>query len=210
MQTYPKLQPLRITNSWQVNWNMFLEQDPSEENIMFEFSSSTLLSISSDRQNRCIELVWLPMGDLNGRYVLEVFNLTEKYNDKKKIVEKIVENHKPCLTFESKSRIEIVDKIEEWVSTLEAYKDPRIFKSKGVIDEFSEALRIEILDKPLTDSVVEKIITKGSSKIQSILLSHPDVSIDTIKKLAVDGGNKGVRNKANEKLKNSKYRNLLL
>ncbi|WP_298545025.1 hypothetical protein [uncultured Aquimarina sp.] len=117
-----KLQALRVPSGWKVNWNMFYEQDINEENRLYEFSSSTLLSISNIQKNRCIELIWYPKGDLNGKYILEVFNLVEKYNPKKKIVEKVPENFDPEITFESKNRQEIVNKIEALTIDLKPYK----------------------------------------------------------------------------------------
>ncbi|MDH7447576.1 hypothetical protein [Aquimarina sp. 2201CG14-23] len=107
-----KLQALRIPSGWKVNWNMFYEQDINEENRLYEFSSSTLLSITNTQINRCIELIWYPKGDLNGKYILEVFNLVGRYNTKKKTVEKVPETLESVLTFESKNRQEIVNKIE--------------------------------------------------------------------------------------------------
>ncbi|WP_299435574.1 hypothetical protein [uncultured Aquimarina sp.] len=110
-----KLQALRIPSGWKVNWNLFCEQDINEDNCLYEFSSSTLLSISNTQIGKCLELIWHPKGDLNGKYILEVFNLVEKYNSKKKIVEKVPEILEPETTFESQNRIEIVNKIEELV-----------------------------------------------------------------------------------------------
>ncbi|MFC5048382.1 hypothetical protein ACFSTE_13595 [Aquimarina hainanensis] len=117
-----KLQALRIPSGWKINWNLFYEQDINEDNYMDEFSSSTLLSISNTQLNRCLELIWYPKGDLKGNYILEVFNLCEKYNPKKKIVEKVPETLAPQLTFESKNREEIVNKIETLVMELKPYK----------------------------------------------------------------------------------------
>ncbi|MBW1294170.1 hypothetical protein [Aquimarina litoralis] len=111
-----KLQPLRIPAGWKVNWNLFYEQDINEENRLFEFSSSTLLSISNTQKNKNIELSWYPKGDLNGKYILEVYHLVEKYNAKKKKTEKVPESLLPELSFENKNRQEIVDKIEALVS----------------------------------------------------------------------------------------------
>ncbi len=116
-----KLQALRLQSGWKVNWNLFYEQDINEENCDYEFSSSTLFSISNTQINRCIELIWHPKGELNGKYILEVFNLTEKYNTKKKIVEKVPESLEPVITFESKNRQEIVNKIEALVLELKPY-----------------------------------------------------------------------------------------
>ncbi len=117
-----KLQALRISSGWKVNWNMFYEQDINEENRLYEFSSSTLLSISNTQINRNIELIWHPQGDLNGSYVLDVFNLIEKYNPKKKVIEKVPENSASEITFKSKNRQEVVDKIETLVLELIPYK----------------------------------------------------------------------------------------
>ncbi|WP_299895554.1 hypothetical protein [uncultured Aquimarina sp.] len=110
-----KLQPLRIPAGWKVHWNLFYEQDINEENCLHEFSSSTLLSISNTQTNKNIELIWHPKGDLNGSYILEVYQLIEKYNTKKKITEKVPGNLIPEFSFESKNRLEIADKIETLV-----------------------------------------------------------------------------------------------
>ncbi len=117
-----KLQALRISSGWKVNWNLFYEQDINEENRLYEFSSSTLLSISNTQINRNIELIWYPQGNLNGNYVLEVFNLIEKYNPKKKVIEKVPESSASEITFKSKRRQEIVNKIETLVLELTLYK----------------------------------------------------------------------------------------
>ncbi|EZH73415.1 hypothetical protein ATO12_15865 [Aquimarina atlantica] len=117
-----KLQALRIPSGWKINWNLFYEQDINEDNCLYEFSSSTLLSISNPQINRNIELIWHPKGDLNGKYILEVFNLIEKYDPKKKIIEKVPESSVSEVTFESKNRQEIVNKIETLVMELKPYK----------------------------------------------------------------------------------------
>ncbi len=197
-----KLQPLRISSGWKVNWNLFFEQDINENNLI-DFETPTMLSIINIQRKREIELCWYPFGDIKGSYHLSVFNLIEKYNLENNKIEIIADKENYFLVLESKNRHEIVDKIEELVFNLEEYKDERIYKSRGVIDKEAETVRKRILENEIDEDLILRVIQNGHSKNQSLLLDK-DIPLKYIEELHKKGNNKGIKNKAKQRLKNNK------
>ena len=195
-----QLQPLRIPSGWTVNLNSFFEHNIDENNCWLEFSSPAMLSLSHSVKKKHIELCWHPVSDLNGEYHLVVFNIVEKYNFEKEKLE-IELDDEATMTFKSKNRIEIAAKIEELTNNLDEYKDPIIYKKRGVIDEKAEAVRLKILENDLDDHLIDEIISNGHSKNQNLLLDSPNISTEVVKKLSEVGKSKGVRNKAKHKLR---------
>jgi hypothetical protein len=202
---FKEKQPLRVETGWKVAWNTFNEVDPSEE-TMLEFWGSSLLSLHHEHGNRLIDLAWRPEGDIEGRFILLVLNTQEIFNPKTNTQELDTDWEHPYLKFESKSRIEIVDKLEQLMLQLPPFIDPRILKTRGVIDEPSETYRIELVEKGLSDKLIFDIISNGNRQIQNLLIDHPQINKTTLKNLSENGCNSKVKKKALEKLKSKKFR----
>ncbi len=198
-------QPLRVETGWKVTWNTFNEVDPSEETI-HALSGSSLLSLHHEHGNRLIDLSWRPEGDPQGRFILLVLNTCEIFNPKTNTQNIDVDWENPYLTFESKSRMEIVDKLEQLMLQLPPYQDPRILKNRGVVDQPSESYRIELTENGLSPELITNIIANGNRKIQNLLMDHPEIEKGTLEKLSEQGCTTKVKKKAKEKLKSRTFR----
>jgi len=201
----PGLQPIRMVAGWKMDWNTFMELDPSEGN-MDALSGSSLLMVSNPCTGRMIDLSWRPEYDVKGRYLLEVWNFVERFDERTNSMELEVDWENAHLTFESRDRLEVVKELERLMVQLEAYKDPRILLKRGVIDEGSESLRIEMDHCGLSPGLIDRIIKDGNSKIQDLLIDHEQVGRQTLTRLADSGVKKGVRKKAMQKLNSRKFR----
>lgn len=201
---YKEKQPLRVETGWKVSWNTFNEVDPSEETI-HELSGSSLLTLNHEHGNRLIDLCWRPEGDTQGSFILLVLSTKEIFNPKTNTQEVDADWGNPYLKFESKSRIEIVDKLEELMLQLSPFSDPRILEKRGVVDQPSENYRIELINNGISDSLVSNIISNGNRKIQSLLMDHNDVSKEILNQIIENSCHTKVKNKAKEKLKNKKF-----
>jgi hypothetical protein len=199
-------QPLRIAPGWEVEWNSFMEIDPTPENIN-EFAGDALLYLRSSHRLRSIELCWRPEGDLQGSFQLIVINLLENFNKKNNTMEYDGDWANPYYTFYSKDRLEIVHEIERLTLSLDPYEDPRILVRRGEVDEFPEALRMELVTNGPNKELIDKILTEGNWKIQNLLIDHPDIDNVTLNLIARKGVRKGVKKKALQKLNSKRYRN---
>lgn len=199
-------QALRITSGWCVEWNTFMEIDPNPEN-MNAFTGDSLLYLSSPHRLRSIELSWTPEGDFQGSFKLLVLNLLENFNKMNNNMEYHGDWDNPYYTFHSRDRLEIVNELERLMLSLDPYKDPRILIKRGEVDEFSEALRIELLTNGLSRELIDRILTKGNWKIQDILVDHPDIDRLSLDLIAQNGVKKGIRKKALQKLNSKKFKN---
>lgn len=175
---YKEYQPLRMSSGWNISWNCFLEVDPSEENM--ECFPENLLYMISENRMRSIELQWQPEDNPNGAYILKVINLEANYNSISKSIDLEGDWEAPYFEFKSKNRLKIVDKLEELMFTLDENKDPRILKSKGVVDEPSESYRLGFLKNGLTEELVTKILENGNKKLQHIVLDKKEYLNKTI------------------------------
>jgi len=202
-----KNQPLRVEAGWKIYWNTFYEIDPSEETIR-EFAGSSLLTMYNERNNRFIDLCWRPEFDLNGRFILLVLNTLEVFNAKNNTIEFDVDWENPHLEIESRSRLEIVDKLEQLLVQLDPHNDCRILKNRGVIDQPSESFRIELNNEGLSNDLIEKIISKGNRQIQDTLIDFPNLPKEVLETLLEKGFNKKVQNKARQKLNCKRYRDI--
>lgn len=115
------LQPLRITNSWHVEWNLFYEVDPSIETMHY-LDSSSLLHLNNYSLKRDINLDYRPENDVNGYFYLRVLNLKEIINSKSKEVSFDADWENLHFELKSKSRIEIVKEIERLVREIPPFK----------------------------------------------------------------------------------------
>ena len=117
-----KLQRLRIPPGWCVVLNKFyhidpdssfiLENHPLEFGIFEAFFESSLFSAKNKARKKFIDLSWCPMWEVNGQYVLDVYNLIEKEH-------KIKKRENPALlseaflSFSSRDREETVEMLEK-------------------------------------------------------------------------------------------------
>ena len=114
-KSWTSLQPLRIPGGWNVMFNQFASLDPETlppddrrwlfffvEDILYIYTDHTRKRNKQvETQRLAIDLGWYPDGDPEGAFRLEA------------ILDEDWEN--PLLTFESRSRQEIVDTIECWL-----------------------------------------------------------------------------------------------
>ena len=108
----PRLQPLRISSGWNVEWNLFYEIDLSEETMHY-LDSSSLLHISNHNLLKAIDLDFRPENDVNGFFYLREINLTKKINETTKAVEYDGDWENLSFEFKSKNRLEVVQEIEK-------------------------------------------------------------------------------------------------
>ncbi|AOW21096.1 hypothetical protein [Urechidicola croceus] len=106
-----ELQPLRIIAGWKVDWNTFYEVDPTSETMHY-FEGSSLLQLSNYNLYRSIDLEWRPEKDVNGEFILRVINISTSINPKTKKEVYDFDWEDLYLEFSSKSRKEIIEKIE--------------------------------------------------------------------------------------------------
>lgn len=115
------LQPLRITGSWNVEWNLFYEVDPSKETMHY-LDASSLLHLSNYSLMRAINLDFRPENDINGYFYLRVINLTKVENDSTKKVSFDADWENLYFELKTKSRLEIVKEIERLVRETPPFK----------------------------------------------------------------------------------------
>lgn len=202
--TTSNLQPLRIEAGWKVSYNQFYEVDPIAGNEHY-FEGSSLLTLINSRRLKFIDVDWRPELDLNGEFHLQALNYVENHNPKADKFDIDADWNNPFFTFATKSRLELVEKLEELMLTLPVFEDPRMTIKRGVIDEPSESYRIDLMENGLSSDLINKVLEKGSDQVQIHLLDHTDVTRDIIMMFAENGVNKKVKNIANTKLKNKRY-----
>lgn len=200
-----KLQPLRISAGWTITYNTFYEVEPVEGKEVF-FDGLSLLMLNNDSIRKIIDLEWRPERDINGSYILRVINYIEHYNSKKTEYEKIPDWENLHMTFSSKSRLEMVSKLEELMPCLPVTQDERILEKRGMVSQPSESFRLELLENGLTSELISKVIDKGNSKIQTLLLDHPDINREILQLFLEKGKNKRIRNKASQKLLSKQFK----
>ncbi|MAB47621.1 MAG: hypothetical protein CMC05_03220 [Flavobacteriaceae bacterium] len=193
------LQPLKIPAGWSVDWNLLTDTDPTED-IIHEFTGSSLLHISSHTRLKAIDVSWRPEGDINGAYQLQVIYLLPKFNTKTNTLDYEGVWEAPELEFSTQNRLELVDKLNHLLFYLKPYTDTRILLKPGIVDEPNEAIRQEFLSKGLTEKVVSKILDSNHKVLQNLMLDHEDISRPIVEKLVEIGVSKGVRNKAKQLL----------
>ena len=149
------LQPLRIEADWQVSYNQLYEIDPI---LGYEpyFDGSSLLMLRNNIRLKLIDVQWRPELDINGEYQIQVLNFVENFNSKTNEFDTEPNWENPFLTFATKSRLILVDKLEELLRTLPVFEDPRITKRRGVIDELSESYRLKLKENGIS---IENVTT---------------------------------------------------
>ena len=198
------LQPLRIEAGWQVTYNQLYEVDPTSGFEQY-FEGSSLLMLLNLNRLKFIDVEWRPERDLDGAYHLQVLNCIENYNSKNNSFDSSPIWENPFLEFSSKSRQELVDKLEELMRTLPVFEDPRILRKRGVVDEVSETYRIELVENGISTNLIEQIMENGSAQLQNLVLDHKELTREIVHQFSIDGITKKVRNKANQKLKSKRF-----
>ncbi|NVK51404.1 MAG: hypothetical protein HWD85_00610 [Flavobacteriaceae bacterium] len=201
---HKEFQPLRIYQGWEVTYNLFFEEQFTEENI-HQYPGPTLLNLYSSRRNQHIDVSWQPEGDIKGSYILQMFNTREVFNEKNNLLE-VDFDDEPHTEFKSKNKDEIVSKLEDLMWFSKGYKDPRILKNRGVVDEPSESYRIELEKEGLTQALLDKILKDGNRKIQDLILDHKDITKEIIERFFYEGCSNKVKNKAAQMMKQKKFR----
>ena len=95
-----ELQPLRITTGY----NTFSEYDPDKDGGEYFYELCEDL-LQLENKNLLIDLGWYPYGDINGSYTLYLVDTTN---------ERPFEY--PLELFSSKSKQEIINKLEYWTN----------------------------------------------------------------------------------------------
>ena len=198
------LQPLRIEATWQVDYNQLYEVDP-KIGLEDYFDGSSLLMLKNNSRLKLIDVEWRPERDLNGEFQVKVLNFVENFNSKTNEFDNDVNWEIPFLTFATKSRLELVKKLEELMRSLPIYKDPRITINRGVVDEISESYRIDLIENGISSGLIKKAIENGNSKIQNKILDNDKVTREIILQFEQNGISKKVRNKANQKLNSKQF-----
>ena len=98
-----KLQPLRIPTGWSVKYNSFTEYDPDDAAEHFDELCEDLLQLENG--DLLIDLGWYPEGDITGQYRLYLLDGT-----------KALPFEMPLEIFNSRSKQEIIEKIELWTN----------------------------------------------------------------------------------------------
>jgi len=196
------LQPLRVSAGWNVEWNIFYEVNPSKKNM--EYFAENLLYITSNQKKRAIELQWKPEDNPDGEYVLKVINLEEEFNSSTNNFSLSGDWGNPHLIFRSKNRIEIVSKLENLMFFLPTFIDKRIFKSRGIVDEKSNNLRLEFIQNGYSLNIAKKLLESNNAELQNLLLDTKKVSKEIVLFLAKNGVKKSIKNKAKQLLNSKK------
>jgi hypothetical protein len=199
-------QPLRIASGWTIEWNSFMKTDPHPDD-MTDFSGSSLLHAYNRNTKRAINLEWKPEEDYDGEFILRVINLEEYYNSNTKEFDLSGDWENPHYEFCSRDRQKIVSEIEELMLQLLPYEDPRILKSRGVVDDEAEDIRKKLLNPKISDDVRSYILHSDHKKLQDLLLDHTDVKRKDLLFLSEHGAVKGIKNKASQKLNSKSFRN---
>lgn len=99
-----KLQPLRIPTGWEMSYNKFWEIEPNElkedDDSWMHFTQDILqMKYTFKKINLIIDLGWYPETEVDGTFRLELIKNKDWEN--------------PIKTFESRSKKQIVEKVEE-------------------------------------------------------------------------------------------------
>jgi len=97
-----ELQPLRIQTGWTVQWNNFTQYDMSLHGPEDAFElHEDLLQLYHEKADLTIDLGWYPSYDVSGHYLLLLVK-NQNWN-------------RPLEAVETKSKAEVISRIEKWV-----------------------------------------------------------------------------------------------
>jgi len=162
--------------------------------------------LKNNTRLKLINVEWRPELDLNGEYQIQVLNFVEKFNPKTNAFDADPNWDNPFLTFTTKSRLKLVDKLEELMRTLPAFQDPRMTKIRGVVDEVSESYRLSLEENGISVELVKKILEHGNDNIQRHTLNSNEITKEIIVMFSEHGITKKVKNIANQKLKSRQFK----
>ncbi|WP_405377869.1 hypothetical protein [Nonlabens sp. Asnod3-A02] len=199
------LQPLRIEAGWQVTYNQFYEVDPIPGHESY-FEGSSLLMLRNNARLKIIDLQWRPELDLDGEYQLQVLNFVENFNPITNEFDTEPNWECPVLNFAIKSRLVLVEKLEDLLRTLPVFEDPRMTERRGVINELSESYRLKIVENGISTDDINDILENGSAQLQVYILNHKDLTREILLKFAENGVTKKVKNQAKQKLTSKGFR----
>lgn len=111
------------------------------------------------------------------------------------------------LSFSTKNRLALVDKINELLFFQKPYQDKRSLLQLGVVDEPNETIRQELLAKGLTPEIVAKILASNHKILQDLLLGHKNIDKKTVDVLVKTGASRGVKNTAKELVQSKRFKN---
>jgi hypothetical protein len=199
------LQPLRIEAGWQVDYNQFYEVDPLPGKESY-FTGSSLLILKNQARLKSIDVEWSSEGELSGEYRVNVLNYLENYTAKSDTYDIAPDWEHPVLVYSTRSRLELVDQLENLMRRLPIYEDPRICSKRGVIDQPSESYRIELENKGPSNELLARILHDGNAKIQRLLIDHTDITKEHLAEILERSISKKVKNKALQRLKSRAFR----
>ena len=115
----PPLQPLRIPSGWCITYNQFFAVDPDDtieayEGIWWNFTED-MLQLHDHAQTCLIDLGWYPSARPDGTFRLVQIPITAGDADWEQ----------PLRTYESQSRMAIVDCLEAWLQQSPAERGGR-------------------------------------------------------------------------------------
>lgn len=170
-----KLQPLRISSGWTIDWFTFPDIDPTEETIEL-FDSSSLLTAYHESCHLHLDVAWEPEMDINGQFVLKAHSYLKTFDEHKNIWRIDVDWSHPVVEFETKSKKEVISKIEEILRVPPCFSDPRFIKATGVIIEPQETYRLELESEGPNINLAKKIAETGDKRLQLLFIDHPEIS----------------------------------
>lgn len=201
-----KSQPLKLSAGWTIDWFIFPEVDPNEDNLDL-FDSSSLLSAHNENCNIVMDVCWSPEMDINGRFMIKVLPSYKTYLEGKGIWSIDTDWENPAIEFESKSRLETVDKIESIFSNPPLFKDLRFKTPIGSLKDPDETIRLELIKYGPIHEVAQKAIAVPNKELHLLIIDHNDVGPEVLQfMIDANGVHKGPRNKALSKLNSKAFK----
>ena len=195
------LQALKVPSGWTVSWNIMPGFELTEDTLS-DFGGSSLIMLYNRSANRLIDVCWHPENDITGAFYLTVVNRLENFNRKTHSFDGKADWDNPVIEYKTPCKKEVIKKLDEILQTIAPYKDPRILIKRGVVDEASEALRLQLKENNLDANLFNAIINQKSPKLENLLLDNPKISLEMLQYLKDKGHNKRIKNKAQQKLNN--------
>lgn len=203
---FVKMQPLRMSPGWSIEWFTFPDVDPSAATIDL-FDSSSLLIAFHEGCHIQLDVAWKPEMDINGYFELNLHSYLKTFDETKNIWRIDVDWNNPALEFQTKSRAELIAKLEEVMRIPPCYEDPRFIKANGLLVQPAENLRLELVKHGPSLALAERIAKSQHKGIQLLLIAHKAISHHVLSAfIDMDGLQKGPKKKALDKLNSKVFR----